>query len=82
LKDSHVGVLAFGSWQELLLSSEVEHELRSEAMIIELESSSSTSNRASYFTDSHSNSDKEALAPGLGSLVEVTLARCGKGEAG
>lgn len=41
------------------LSFEVERELRKEAMMIKTESSSPNSNHASYFTDSHSNSDKE-----------------------
>jgi hypothetical protein len=41
------------------LSFDVERELRKEAMIIKSESSSPSSNHTTYFTDSHSNSDKE-----------------------
>jgi hypothetical protein len=41
------------------LSFEVKRKLRKEAIIIELESSSSSPNYTSYFTDSHSKSDKE-----------------------
>jgi hypothetical protein len=41
------------------LSFDVERELRKEAMMLKSESSSPSSNHTSYFTDSHSNSDKE-----------------------
>jgi hypothetical protein len=41
------------------LSFEIEHELRKEAMIIESEYSMFSSNHASYFTDTYSNSDKK-----------------------